>query len=273
MQLKKTLPLFVMLLFCAKATHAQTEGTRYALDNFDLRDGVRIHSPAPAPETKPAIRPRRVKLTARAAEASLPSAENYGPKIGMTPGKSLGGYTTGDPKVDEIIVASSARHGVDPLLIYSIMHRESSFKKRALSHKGASGLMQLMPGTAARFGVRNIWDPQQNIEGGTRYVRFLLNFFDGDVRLALAGYNAGEGAVLKYGRRVPPYSETQEYVRRITQRYALIRDPEAARRAPVVTRTQVASLQQKEKPLSGNLYELNVYAVRMPDGKLRLISQ
>ena len=127
---------------------------------------------------------------------------------------------------------SSARHGVDPLLIYSIMHQESTFKQRAVSHKGARGLMQLMPGTAARFGVRNIFDPRENIEGGTRYVRWLLDRFRGDVRLALAGYNAGEGAVDKYGWRVPPYSETQNYVRRIFARYSLIRDPQSARLAP-----------------------------------------
>jgi len=113
-------------------------------------------------------------------------------------------------------------------LLYSIMHQESSFKPRAMSYKGARGLMQLMPGTAARFGVGNIWDPKQNIEGGARYMRFLLDLFSGDVKLALAGYNASEGAVMKYGYQVPPYAETQEYVRRIGRRYGLIRTPEGA---------------------------------------------
>ena len=108
---------------------------------------------------------------------------------------------------------------MDPLLLYAIMHQESTFKPRALSHKGARGLMQLMPGTAVRFGVTSIWDPKQNIEGGSRYMRFLLDKFDGNVKLALAGYNAGEGAVMKYGNRIPPYNETQEYVRRISKRY------------------------------------------------------
>ncbi|HEV3469950.1 MAG TPA: lytic transglycosylase domain-containing protein, partial [Pyrinomonadaceae bacterium] len=187
--------------------------------------------------------------------------------------KSLDGFSTGDPKVDGFIVESGKRHGVDPVLLYAIMHRESSFKKRALSHKGASGLMQLMPATARRFGVANIWDPRENIEGGTRYMRWLLDKFDGDVRLALAGYNAGEGAVMKYGYRVPPYSETQEYVRRITQRYALMRDPATARRAPVVSRVQVARIKVAEQQFTGTLYERDVYAVRMPDGKLRLVSQ
>jgi soluble lytic murein transglycosylase-like protein len=157
-------------------------------------------------------------------------------------------------------------------LIYSIMHQESSFKRGAISLKGARGLMQLMPGTAARFGVTNIFEPRQNIEGGTRYMRFLLNFFGGDVALALAGYNAGEGAVLKYGRRVPPYRETQEYVRRIGRRYALMRDPETARNAPTIKPAEVAVV-QAEAAVPLTIYERNVFAVRLPDGRLQLVSQ
>ena len=102
----------------------------------------------------------------------------------LNPG--LGGFTTGSSDIDKFIVESGKRNSVDPLLLYSIMHQESSFKPRAMSHKGARGLMQLMPPTAVRFGVTNIWDPKQNIEGGARYMRFLLDLFDGDVRLALA---------------------------------------------------------------------------------------
>jgi soluble lytic murein transglycosylase-like protein len=153
------------------------------------------------------------------------------------------------------------------------MHQESSFKQRATSYKGARGYMQLMPATARRFGVTDIYDPRQNINAGARYVRWLLNFFDGDVRLALAGYNAGEGAVLKYGRRIPPYNETQDYVRRIFRRYSLMRDPQTARVAPRVTRAEVARIKAADQQFSGSLYERNVYAVRMPDGKLRLVSQ
>ncbi len=189
----------------------------------------------------------------------------------MAAGTALEGFSTGDANVDRFIVESSNRHSVDPLLIYSIMHRESSFKKFALSHKGARGLMQLMPATAARLGVRDIFDPRQNIEGGVKYMRFLLDLFDGDVRLALAGYNAGEGAVLKYGRNVPPYRETQEYVRRISERYALMRDPSTARTAPRVSRTQIAKLKAAEPPPL--VYEREISVVRTPDGRLRLVSQ
>jgi soluble lytic murein transglycosylase-like protein len=189
----------------------------------------------------------------------------------MAAASALDGFSTGNADVDRFIVESSNRHGVDPLLIYSIMHRESSFKRFALSHKGARGLMQLMPATAARLGVRDIFDPRQNIEGGVKYMRILLNMFDGDVRLALAGYNAGEGAVLKYGRNVPPYRETQEYVRRISERYSLMRDPSTARLAPRVSRTQIAKLKAAEPPPL--VYETKVFTVRTPDGKLRLVSQ
>ena len=184
---------------------------------------------------------------------------------------SLAGFTTGNSDVDNFIVESGKRNSVDPLLLYSIMHQESSFKARAMSHKGARGLMQLMPPTAARFGVRNIWDPKQNIEGGARYMRFLLDLFEGDVRLALAGYNAGEGAVMKYGYKVPPYSETQEYVRRISKRYGLIRDPEAAASANRVTSDQLAAKQKESAPLT--VYEPTVSMVRLPDGRLQLVSQ
>src|SRR5215203_2849941 len=146
----------------------------------------------------------------------------------------LKGFSTGSPLIDSYIVDSSQRYAIDPLLIYSQMHQESSFKLRALSYKGASGLMQLMPATARRLGVTNIYDPKQNIEGGVKYMRMLLNMFSGDVNLALAGYNAGEGAVMKYGYQIPPYKETREYVRRISARYSAISNPSIARILPRV---------------------------------------
>jgi soluble lytic murein transglycosylase-like protein len=225
-------------------TATAVAGQSYQVDNFDFPNAVRIQAaPKPSPQTK-----RLIQLT------SMP----------INP--SLGGFTTGSSDIDSFIVESGRRNSVDPLLLYSIMHQESSFKSRALSNKGARGLMQLMPFTASRFGVTNIWDPKQNIEGGARYMRFLLNLFKGDVRLALAGYNAGEGAVMKYGYQVPPYSETREYVRRIGNRYSLIRDPQA------IAQANTAPVEQKESaPL--NVYERSVYMTRLPDGRLQLVSQ
>jgi len=98
---------------------------------------------------------------------------------------------------------NGARYGVDPYLVFCVIEHESHFRSRALSPKGAQGLMQLMPGTARRFGVRRPYDVAENIKGGTQYLKELMAMFDGRVNLVLASYNAGEGAVLKYGRSVP----------------------------------------------------------------------
>jgi soluble lytic murein transglycosylase-like protein len=129
-------------------------------------------------------------------------------------------WTTGNKSIDNLIRLNGNRYGVDPYLIYCVIRQESGFRSGATSHAGAMGLMQLMPGTAARYGVTNPYDPAQSIMGGTRYLADLLRLFRGRVDLALAGYNAGEGAVMKYGNRVPPYRETQNYVRTIGTRYA-----------------------------------------------------
>jgi len=104
-------------------------------------------------------------------------------------------------------------------LVHAVITAESAYDPNAISTAGAVGLMQLMPQTAARYGVRNRKDPDANISGGTRYLRDLLGMFDNDLVLAIAAYNAGENAVLTYGRRIPPYAETQTYVRRVLQYY------------------------------------------------------
>jgi len=128
-------------------------------------------------------------------------------------------WTTRDNKIDQLIRYYGGRYNVDPYLIYLVMHQESGFSSTAASPKGAHGLMQLMPGTAARYGVTRPSDPAQNIMGGAHYLSDLLQLFNGNVNLALAGYNAGEGAVMKYGNRVPPYQETRYYVHNISSRY------------------------------------------------------
>lgn len=130
-------------------------------------------------------------------------------------------WTSGDPGIDALIKSNGTRYGVDPYLVFLVIEQESHFRSRAVSPKGARGLMQLMPGTARRFGVRRSFDAAENIRGGTQYLRELMNLFAGNVNLVLASYNAGEGAVMKYGRNVPPYRETREYVKRIGKRYGL----------------------------------------------------
>jgi hypothetical protein len=129
------------------------------------------------------------------------------------------GWTTGNAKIDNLIKHNGATYGIDPYLIFCVMEQESHFNARALSPKGARGLMQLMPGTSARFGVRRPADPAQNIAGGTRYLKQLMGQFHGRIDLVLASYNAGEGAVLRFGGKVPPYRETRAYVKRISYRY------------------------------------------------------
>lgn len=126
--------------------------------------------------------------------------------------------TSGDRDLDLIILRAGKRYGVDPRFIHAVIWQESKYKPRARSYVGAQGLMQLMPATARRFGCADANDPTSNVDAGTKYLRFLLERFHGNVSLALAGYNAGEGAVDKYNG-VPPYNETQNYVRIITGRY------------------------------------------------------
>ena len=150
-----------------------------------------------------------------------------------SPNKKERGWTTGKPSIDSFIRQSGVRYGVDPYLIFCVMEQESHFNPRALSPKGARGLMQLMPGTSARLGVKRPSDPAQNIAGGTRYLRQLLEQFNGRIDLVLASYNAGEGAVMKFGGRVPPYRETRDYVKRISYRY---------RRTKSVAATPVAAI-------------------------------
>ncbi len=130
-------------------------------------------------------------------------------------------WTSGNVAIDQLIRTNANRFGIDPYLVFLVIEKESRFHTRAVSPKGAMGLMQLMPGTARRLGVRKPFDAAENIRGGTQYMRELMDMFGGKVDLVLASYNAGEGAVLKYGRNVPPYRETRDYVKTIGKRYGL----------------------------------------------------
>lgn len=121
--------------------------------------------------------------------------------------------------VPDIVAETAKKYAVDPLLVHSVIEVESAYRTNAVSPKGAQGLMQLMPATARRFGVRNSFDVRENVEGGVRYLKYLASLFPNDIRLAIAAYNAGEGAVWKYNNRVPPYRETEQYVVKVGTRY------------------------------------------------------
>ncbi|MBK9153410.1 MAG: lytic transglycosylase domain-containing protein [Chloracidobacterium sp.] len=282
--MKRSLPLFLAFATLSLSISAQT-GPR-TMDNFDRSQGVQVFLP-PAPpqpvskgQSSKKGKAANIKKTG-SSRPVMPVDEGMAtremnlrarPVLSMGTGTNLKGFTTGNQQHDEYIVESSSRYGIDPLLIYAQMHQESSFKVKATSHKGASGLMQLMPGTARRFGVTKIYDPKQNIDAGVKYMRWLLDTFRGDVVLALAGYNAGEGAVMKYGWNVPPYRETREYVRRITDRYNSISDPRYLSSARRVNDQTAARLGQKEsRPLT--VIEPNAIAVRLDNGKMILVNQ
>ena len=147
-------------------------------------------------------------------DSNIHSYSNWG----ASDASVLPSYSRNKNAFDQLIRQAAQQHGVSEGLVKAIMHTESGFNIHARSPVGAQGLMQLMPATARRFNVSNAYDPQQNIFGGVKYLSWLLKRFNGDTRLAIAAYNAGEGNVDKYGD-VPPFRETRDYVKRVTSRY------------------------------------------------------
>jgi soluble lytic murein transglycosylase-like protein len=144
---------------------------------------------------------------------AVPGAPRY---VTTTPVASDDESISARERYEPLVIEHSNRHGLRPELVRAVIQVESGYNPRALSPKGAMGLMQLMPETARVLGVQRPYDPAQNIAGGTRYLRVLLDKYNGDELLALAAYNAGSGAVDRHGHRVPPYRETQDYVRKVT---------------------------------------------------------
>lgn len=170
------------------------------------KDGTIVYTNVP-PKGASARQARKVEGEFRPApEPSTPARVTPSSKTKLT-------------EFDEIIDEMALKYRMPVNLVRAVMHAESAFDPNAISHVGASGLMQLMPATAREMYVKDIFDARENIEGGTRYLRVLANEFDGDMVKMVAAYNAGPDAVRKYGGQVPPYPETQAYVRKVLSLY------------------------------------------------------
>jgi hypothetical protein len=180
--------------------------------------------------------------TAHFTDAPTKAQYRWLPAFGLPPGANLerGQYA-------ELVDAIAADNGVDPALVRAIIRTESNFEKRAVSRKGAQGLMQLMPGTAGQYAVGNAFDPAENIRGGVRHLRSLQDRFPGQLHLAIAAYNAGEGAVSRY-KGIPPYAETRQYVARVLRLY------DQANVLPVTARRTGATDRAPAGPTTAKVY-------------------
>ena len=160
--------------------------------------------------------------------------------------------------IEDTVTQIAAEHSLPPQLLHSVIRVESNYNPVAVSEKGALGLMQLIPATARRFGVSDVFNPVENIQGGAKYLRYLLDLYHGDYRLALAAYNAGEGAVQKYGG-VPPYRETQNYVKLVGKQ---LQNPVKVQAKPA-----------ENKPGEGKTAEPHVREIVETDGTVRYVSR
>lgn len=154
-----------------------------------------------------------------------------------------------DSDIQSIVEETASKYDVDPLLIHSVIQVESNYNRNAVSPKGAQGLMQLIPSTARRFGVKNSFDMKENVEAGVRYLKYLNSLYPNDLRLALAAYNAGEGAVAKYRNTIPPYRETEQYVYKVGEKYGTARRAADRKKAALKSLAAGASSEEKHPPV------------------------
>jgi hypothetical protein len=166
-----------------------------------------------------------------------------------SPGDLTAPVISATASIPALVEAAARKYDLDPLLVHSVIQVESAYNPYAVSPKGAQGLMQLMPGTARRFGVTNSFDPAENIEGGVRYLKYLSDLFPQDPRLALAAYNAGEGAVWKYNYQIPPYRETEHYVYKVAKKYG-----QARREADRTNAVKTAAASPANEEVAGPTY-------------------
>jgi soluble lytic murein transglycosylase-like protein len=266
--MRKHLQLAVMLTATAIATSfaltapvwaSEGDGTPGIATTEEHGRTIYVNEDAPRPRPVEAPQPKRSSLVYWSSKESrwkpVPSAGTASMKAARSAAAEITGYfghesaqsanakiiaanarghQASEEEIDQSIVMAAARHNVDPNLVRAVIKQESNFNSNAVSRKGAMGLMQLMPSTARQLNVKNPFDPQQNVDGGVRHLKQLLDNYGGDVNLALAAYNAGSGAVAR-SSGVPHYAETQNYVRRITNLYygGFNLSPSGANRDPV----------------------------------------
>ena len=176
----------------------------------------------------------------------------------------LSAASSSSANINDAVSRIAAEHSLPPQLIHSVIKVESNYNPYAVSAKGALGMMQLIPETARRFGVKNVFNPIENIQGGAKYLRYLLDLFDGSYPLALAAYNAGEAAVARYGG-IPPYPETQNYVILVRRQLEIAKNAVETKPAPLPVQVQVAEV-RPEGPA-------HIVEVTMPDGSVRYVTR
>lgn len=174
---------------------------------------------------------------------AVPNASLAGSELDSESTLKLSPHTKGE--YDELIAQVARQYALDPLLMSAIVQTESAYRADAISEKGAQGLMQVIPATGRRFGKISTTDPRENLEAGAAYLSWLMKHFEGRLDLALAGYNAGEGAVERYGNSIPPYDETKSYVRKVLSRLSELRALPQAAAAPAVAATGVVKKSQR----------------------------
>jgi soluble lytic murein transglycosylase-like protein len=213
----------LLLSFAANVVLASDAGTQSpprlaSVVRVDTRSGRLVRTVVVSPRVVP------VKVVPSSVAAGEPDAE-----AGLS-AESNANATATAASVQRIVEEAAQKYDVDPLLVHSVIQVESGYNPNAVSPKGAQGLMQLIPSTARRFGVHNVYDVRENVEGGVRYLKYLNSLFPNDLRLTLAAYNAGEASVWKYGNSVPPYAETVQYVYRVGEKYGKARRAAAAQK-------------------------------------------
>ena len=216
-----------------------TSGTKLVLETSQNKDSKPTLENFMVLTSKISKRTKYVVKMVSLVAATIIALTSVGVSNTLAQAKSNKSYSTFNglpPELAQEIISTANYYGLDPYLLFEVIKQESSFNPKATSSKNARRLMQMIPSTAKRFGVRDVYDPRDNLHGGCRYLVWLLRRYNGRLDLALAGYNAGEGAVQKYGNRVPPYKETQDYVRSITNKYI-----SRLKTRPVVSKRQITN--------------------------------